>query len=310
MPLLTVNVDNPDELLTLYGAGALIRWEYSADNSSFSEGGTEAIISGTTQYVIEHLTATTYYYRTRYSKASPSTAAHYSDYSDSWLVGALPAYCTREDVTETLALGTATAHLNLITDLCADVSADIDALCQRRFYREPQVTGTTTVYADIDNAGCDSLEDAIGRPRFVDGRALDIISITNLYVRESETSSYVEIAAGDTGYYLDGWSTGVGTFGTDWPYEDVLLSRAGTYPWFPTGRRAVKIIGVLGFPKVPAVIKRAAASEVRERFRQSVGGGAQPMGVNQFGTPIFLTGSSAEMRRIQQPPFSRRRMAA
>lgn len=311
MPLLTVNVDNPDELLTLYSAGAVIRWEYSSDGSTgWLEGGVEALVSGTTQYVIEHLTASTYFYRTRYSRASPSTSAHFSDYSDTWLVGSLEAYCTRDDVTETLALGTATGHLNLITDLCADVSADIDALTGRRFYRDPQVTGTATVYADVINAGCASLEDAIGRPRFVDGRALDIVSITNLYVRESETSSYVEITAGDTGYYMDGWSTGVGVFGTDWPYEDILLSRAGTYSYFPTGRRAVKIVGVFGFPKVPAVVKRAAASEVRERFRQGVGGGAQPAGVNQFGTPVFLTGNSAEMRRIMARPFSRKPMAA
>lgn len=310
MPLLTVNVDNPDELIALYGAGSLLRWEYSADNSSFTEGGVEALVSGTTQYVIEHQTASTFYYRTRYSTSAPATAAQFSDYSDSWLVGSLEAYCTRDDVTEMLALGTATGHLNLITDLCADVSADIDALTGRRFFRDPQVTGTATVYADVLNGGCSSLEDAIGRPRFVDGRALDIVSITNLYVRESETSSYVEVTAGDTGYYLDGWSSGVGVFGTDWPYEDVLLSRAGTYAHWPIGRRAVKIVGVLGFPKVPAVVKRAAASEVRERFRQGVGGGAQPAGVNQFGTPVFLTGNSAEMRRIMARPFSRKPLAA
>lgn len=312
MALLYVQVDNPDELLTLFSAGALIRWEYSADGStSWTEGGTEAIVSGTTRYTIEHLTATTYYYRTRYSKASPSVAADYSSYSDVWLVGQQDAYATIQDLTETLALGDgATSHLNMLTDLLADVSADIDAACQRRFYRDPQVSGTTTVYADVVNPWKASLVDAMDRPVFTDGRALDIVSVTSLWVRDSETSIYVEISAGDTGYYLDGLSSGVGVFGTDWPWEDVVLAPSGTYTVWPTGKRAVKIIGAFGFPKVPRPVKRATVSEVRERFRQSISGGAQPVGVNTFGVPIFLTGDSPDMRRIMRHPFSRRRLAA
>ena len=35
-------------------------------------------------------------------------------------------------------------------------------------------------------------------------------------------------------------------------------------------------LGKLGFPVVPPSVKRATISEVRERFRQSVGGGPSP----------------------------------
>ena len=297
--LIRINVDGPDELLTLYGAGAVIRVETSASGTgSWSELTTEPIVAGVSQYVIESLTATGYE-RHRYST---STGASPSAYSPVVQFGALSAYATLADLEETLSLGGDTTRRNLLSDMLEDVSADVDAMCHRRFYRDPQVSGDITVYCDVTHAGHASLLSAIGHPYTVDSRALDIISITTISARDSETGSYTSCGTVDVDWFLD---TEDAAMGPDWPYGDVSLSPSGTVrTTWPTGKRAVKLVGALGFATVPKVVKRAVVSEVRERFRQSIGGGPTQVGVNTFGTPIFITGDSPDMRRLAKPPYA------
>ena len=297
------------DLIEQYGAGAKVYLLSSTtEDGTYTSAVSEALVSGTEQYELyDTAGSSTTWYKAQFGS---SDGTELSSESDAFQTGQLAAYASLDDLREVLALGSNTAYDNMLADLLTDVSDDLDGVCQRRFYRDPQVSGTTTVYADIVRRGCSSLADAMDGPFLVDGRTLDIVSVTSLWVRDSETASYVEVAAGDTGYYLEGISRGVGVFGTDWPYEDVSLSPAGTYTAFPTGKRAVKIIGAFGFPTVPNPVKRAVISECAERFRQKISGGSQPIGVNQFGTPIFLTGDSPDFRRVTRWPYSRRAMAA
>lgn len=213
-----------------------------------------------------------------------------------------------DDLVATMALdSTVTTRYGLLMDLLADTSSDICAYAMRSFFVP---TADVTVYWDISRWSA-SLREASDGGRTTDGQALDIVSITTLSVRDAETSAYVTIAAGDTGYYLEPGPAGLGVAGVDWPYEDVSLSPAGaSYTMWPRGKRAVKIVGRLGFPASHPVVKRGTIDETRERFRQSIGGGPIQQGVNQFGTPIFLTGNSPAMRRLMAPPFSLRRLAA
>ena len=298
------------DVLAEFSAGAkLYLLSATSEAGSYADVTTAAIVSGTEQYEFTDSAGTSStWYKTQVGDSSGSTRG---TLSSAFRATSLAAYATLDDLREVLALGANTAHDNLLSDLLTDVSDDLDGVTQRRFYRDPQVSGTTTVYADVTCGGEWSLEDAIGRPFFTDGRTLDIVSVTNLYVRDSETDAYYEVIAGDTGYYLEGSSQGVGLYGTDWPYEDVTLSPASaTVTTWPVGKRAVKIVGAFGFPRVPNPVKRAVISECAERFRQKIGGGSQPVGVNQFGTPIFLTGDSPDFRRVTRSPYSRRRMAA
>lgn len=305
----TVNLtDTAADLITGYGSGAKLYLDSAtSEGGSYSNVTSTALVSGTEQYEFWDSagTSATWYK----SRVGDSGATSYSSYSDPFQATALAGYATLADLRETLAMASAdTSHDNMLADMIEDVSADIDAACMRRFYRLPQVSGDTTVYADVVERGESSLVAAIGRPYFTDGTPVDIISVTTLSVRDSETSAYSAIAAGDTGYYLRGWHAGVGAYGTDWPWEDVELSPAGSYTRWPVGRAAVKVVGAFGFPTVPRPVKRAVISEARERFRQSIGGGQAPEGVNQFGTPVFLMGDSPDMRRVTRPPFSLRRM--
>lgn len=301
-----INLSRPAaDLITEFGAGAKI-YLYSAATSggSYSAVGSGTLlVSGTERYEVIDSAGTpgTTWYKFRVGNTG---ATAFTDYSDPWLSTSLVAYATLDDLRETLALGTAVGHDNLLTDLLVDVSEDITTACFRSFYRDPQVSGDVTVYFDVE---CPerSLAASLRRPYTIDGRALDIVSVTNLYVRDDESSAYREVLAGDTGYYLEAGDF-PGQAGTDWPYVDITLSPVATDNVFPRGKRAVKLVGALGFPKVPKVVKRATVSEARERFRQSIGGGPAQIGVTAFGSPIFLTGDSPDLRRLMRWPYSRK----
>lgn len=280
------------DVLSIYSAGAKLYLDSSAtEGGSYSNVTSTAIVSGTEQYELTDANGTSAtWYKTRVGNSGGTS---YSSYSDAFQATSWAAYATVDELEATMDVATgagSSGRRNLLAQLLLDAKDATDADCARTFLRVPQVSGTVTVYADVQNAGCSSLVSAIGHPYTTDGRALDIVSVTSLWYRDSETSSYVEIASGDTGYYLEP-GFGPGIAGTDWPYEDVTLSPASaTRTTYPTGKRAVKLIGVLGFPRIPAVVKRANIDMAREAYRQSVGGGPAQVGTNQFGTPVYLTG--------------------
>lgn len=287
-----------------YGTGALVQLESaSSEGGSYTFVASETIVSGRDAVYFRDAAGTSStWYRTWISKSDGSQP---SERSAAFQAGSLHAYASLYELRQTLALGsTDTGHDALLASWLEDLSSELSGACGRRFYRSPQVTGTTTVYFDVQDCAA-RLSYATNGRGTTDGQALDIISITNLYVRDSETSAYVEVTAGDTGYYLQP-GMGPGLAGTDWPYEDIVLSPAGAYTVFPTGYRAVKLVGVLGFPYVPGVIKRAVIAEAHERWRQSVSGGAAPQGVNQFGTPMFLSGNTDEWRTATRTPYGKR----
>lgn len=295
-----------DDLLAEFSAGAKL-YLYSAateDGSYSAVGSGTAIVSGQQRYEVYDATGTpgTTWYKFR---AGNSGGSAFSEYSDPWLSTSLTAYATLDDLRATLALGSSdTTHDAWLERTLEDVSSQLDGECGRSFYRYPQVTGTTTITFDVTERS-ESLRYAIDGRRSSTGVALDILSITTLEVRDSESSSYVEVSAGDSGYYLQP-GMGPGVAGTDWPYEDIVLSPSGSYTCWPRGYRAVRITGAFGFPRVPNVIRHAVVAEVRERFRQSISGGAAPQGINEFGTPMFLTGHTNEWRTATRTPYARR----
>ena len=79
-------------------------------------------------------------------------------------------------------------------------SAEHETLCCAAFRSPP--SRSLNPYPPPTYTLLRSLSLASGGGGFTDGKALDIISVTTLEVRDSESSSYVAIAAGDTGYYL------------------------------------------------------------------------------------------------------------
>ncbi len=307
--LLDIFVSSPDDIIDAYGAGAVVRVSRGITDSvdDAAEIGIFAVVAGTTAYEYPDPDGTvgTDRYFIRYSTASPTVDDDYSDWDGPILAGALDAYAEYADLVSSLSLGEAipSTRESLLRDLLGDVSEELDGATHRTFLRTPQVSGTETFYLDVpyDKGGRCSLVLAAG-DHCTDGRALDIVSVTTLEIRQSEQASYVSIAAGDTGYFLES-GYGPGVAGIDWPYEDITLSPRGSYTTWPTGKRAVRIVGVRGFPKVPRAVKRGVLSETAERFRQRIGTGPTEVGVNQFGTPIFQTGSTSEYRTLLWFPY-------
>lgn len=90
--LLKFTIQDPQDVLDTYGAGALIRVE--RDTTSAMTGASEvttiAVVAGTTEYEYKDASgvAGTHYGRYRLSKASPSVAADYSGYFPVYQYGA------------------------------------------------------------------------------------------------------------------------------------------------------------------------------------------------------------------------------
>ncbi len=306
---LVVNTtDSAGDLIAGYGTSAKV-YLYSAatEAGAYTVIDSLALVSGTEQYEFWDATGTSStWYKARFGNL---LATVFSDYSDAFQSSSISAYATLDDLLETMDVpigsGSST-RLNLLADLLVDASAMIDMACGRRFYRDPQVSGTSTFTFNVVDAGATTLAAAIGR-------GVDIISVTTLEYRESTTGAYATIASGDTGYLLDKDADALGTVATHWPYIDVALSPdSATRTVYPTGRSAIRLVGALGFPRVPALVKRACIDMAREMYRQGPGGGPQQAGVNQFGTPIFATGMPQSFRTLTSTayPFVRRTFAA
>lgn len=288
------------DLITTFSAGAKLYLDSAtSETGTYANVTSTALVSGTGQYEFSSLLgSSTTWYKVRVGNTGGTA---YSDYSDPVQNTSLLAYATLDDLFATMSLPDATRY-DLLSSLLIRGREVIDAACGRTFMRVPQVSGTVTVYADVRYAGRSSLVSAIGKPYFADGRALDIVSITTLSVRDDESdSTYTTIAAGDTGYYL-GDGTGPGEAGVDWPHEDVILSPNGTdYTTWPVGRRAAKFVCVPGFPRIPSLAWLANLDLARGWYDGISGNANQPAGINQFGTPILLTGDPPSFRALTAP---------
>lgn len=299
---------NSDDVLSTYSAGAKLYLDSATSEAgSYSNVTSTTIVSGTEQYELSDSAGTSStWYKTRVGN---SVGSAYSDYSDAFQATSLAAYASLDDLTETMDVGVgagSSKRLNLLADLLVDASALIDTACGRRFYRNPQVSGTATFLFDVVNPYAQTLTEAIGR-------GLDLISVTTLEYRESSTGSYTAIAAGTTGYLLDPYAEAQGVAGTGWPYRDLRLSLdSATRTVYPYGDSAIRLVGAIGFPRVPALVKRSCIDLARLWYRQGPGGGAQQLGVNQFGTPIFEKGMPDSFYQLTRngSPYVRRTFAA
>lgn len=257
-----IQVDDPDDLLNTgeYGAGAVIRLQTSAteagvyaDVTGTGSTPTIALVAGTTSYTGRDPNGTsTSWYRTRYEN---SGATRVSDWTTSFLAGALTAYATLEDLLELTPEAT-TLSDNLLTDLLVRASAHIDARCGRDFYRHPQVTGTEIRYFDGD--GTDVLR---VRER--------IVSISTLETGDGTTFSTVTAGT----YYLLPYNLAPGE-----SYAAIYSETA-----FPEGRRTVRITGAFGFSEVPEIIRSGTLALARLMLGTVLTASGSAMGGAEYG---------------------------
>jgi hypothetical protein len=251
---LRVNVDNPADKITEFGAGAKLYWY--RDNTSptglFTDAtGSVALDPDDTQYeIIDSTGATGHYYRTRVGNTGGTL---FDAYSPVFQAGALTAYATIDALREYLDLPSETSD-NLLSDLLTRASAIIDERCGRRFYRSPQVSGTEVRTYDSSSV-------------WGSGTTLaeDIVSLTTLELATSTGGSFTALAGTDWYLYPAIPESG-------WPYTNLRLSDTGAYRQFYTGFRVIRLTGVFGWPAVPSLVELATLDLAREFYWQGRGG--------------------------------------
>lgn len=182
----------------------------------------------------------------------------------------MTAYALLDDLKADLGVDAADTSQDVVLTRRLEFMARwLDVECERTFTRQP-VAGDATF--TFHGHGRRSLPVRRG-----------IVSIGGIEVAEGTGQSYA--ALDPAGWYLDP---------PDLLPEDsydriVLTDVAGRSVW-SRGVKTIRLTGtVLGFLAVPTLIVAANLDGARELHRQGPGGGG-PVGVNQFGTPLFLQG--------------------
>lgn len=160
MPIISVTVENPDELLNVayLGAGALGRVERSAigGGAGYAEISTFAIVAGTRLYTVYDLAgAVDSWYRIRYSKSDGTSPSLYGDefQGGDETAGLLcSVYDVAQRVTDSGVFEPNDAELAL--DLIREVSSEIeDYLSAWMAPRPTNPTSTTALVFDVAERG-------------------------------------------------------------------------------------------------------------------------------------------------------------
>lgn len=268
------SVDAVDDVLRDRGAGARI--EIQRDTTSAFGAPTSlsnvTLIATQTQYEIYDAAGVDgNWYRTRLTTSTGTQPSVWAVFQ----AGAITAYVTLDDLRENLSLPDDSQD-NLLSDLLVQASAYLDEKCRRDFYRHPQVSGTEVRLYDVTGRSTAQVVD-------------DIVSLTTLEYASYTGAAYTALASTD-------WMLQPQNQRRNWPYEEVVLSdMAVGLTSFYQGRRTARLTGVFGFASVPDMIAKATLDLAREWYRQGPGGGG-PVGVNQFGTPIFGGGEPKSVK--------------
>lgn len=290
---IAVTVEQPDQVLNagLYGAGAVVRLQWSA-----TEAGAYADVSGTgstpTIPVVTLVRSYTGYdplgtvstfYRTRYEN---SGATRLSDWSTPFQVAEEGSglLCSLWDVKQALGItATDTTEDENILEFIREVSAEIQDYTGRRFARNPS-SGTATFLLEVTS----------------DGQTLyvpqGIAALTTLEVATSsqpETGgTYTTVTAADV--FLRPYSTSR-SYG--WPATSIQIADTSGSQFY-TGQNTVRIVGALGWDKVPANIAAIARRAVIGGFLGKGSGAANQAIVGPSGQMLVLRGIGPEDQRV------------
>lgn len=255
--LISTNVDDVDDRIRDYGAGAKLYWarDNVAAGGAFTDAsGNTLLVAAQTAYEIYDSTGQDgYYYRTRVGNTG---ATDFSAWSDVFRAGSLLAYASVTDLREELPGLPDSTRDNMLADLLRDASDWLTVECGRTFYRSPQVTGTEVRTYDLPSDAT-SIED-------------DIVSVSLVEYGTSTGAAFTTVSATD--YTLAPRLAS--------PFSALTLTDLATVGTFYAGIGTVRVTGVFGFASVPRLIRRATLDLARELYQQSAGG--RPVGI-EFG---------------------------
>lgn len=278
--LIRVNVDAPDDKITEFGAGAKLYWyrDNTSSTGPFTDAtGSVTLVATQSQYeIIDATGALGHWYRTRVGNSGATT---FDTYSDPFQAGAKRTYATLDSLREVLFPGQTNigaSRDNFLSDLLVRATDHISARCGRDFFRHPQVTGTETRTFNTEYGSTVLLVPA------------GIISLTSVGLASYTGASYSTLTGSDWRY----WPL---TKADDMSYDGIVLSDQGGYRYWYGAYAGATLTGAFGWASIPSMIETATLDLAREWYRQGPGGGG-PVGVNQFGTPMFAAGEPKSVR--------------
>ncbi len=288
--------DNPSDLLSsdAFGTGALVRFETSTDLNSWSEIATAAIVAGTYRYEVHHLAGTSAsYYRTRYSKASPSVSADYSAYSPVFLAaggynGSLN-YTTSDAITLRMVADGAAPSSQQSTNLdeiATWVNDSLEQYCQRPI----GPSGTTARTYDGDGTT------ELWIPEGLSG-------ISTLKVKNATGGTLATLGA--TEYVLRPASH---KRPTGWPaFYIKLTDLATTVASFTWGYDTVEVTpdsSGFGWPRIPVELQHLATTWGVRLFQNRQGGEAGQTGSADFGASAYIVLTDADYEILNRYRFA------
>jgi len=255
--LLRVNVDNPGDKITEFGAGAKLYWarDTASPVGTFtSASGNVTLVATQTQYeIIDTTGAPGHYYRTRIGNTGGTL---FDDWSPVFQAGAPDTYATVDALRELLRLPDDSRD-NQLADLLRQVTAKINGPPPYGlgfdFFRLPAVTGTEIRTYDGDNRSWLQVKEGI-------------VSLTTAEIAPTTGSSYSALAAADWVLRSPVQAGG--------PYLAVELTGVGAYTRIWSGYNIIRLTGVFGYASIPDDIVRATLSWAADLYRLGAGGGS------------------------------------
>lgn len=268
--LLRVNVDNPGDRITEFGAGAKLYW--ARDNTSPTGAFTDAsgstpLVATQTQYeIIDTTGAVGHYYRTRIGNTGGTV---FDSWSDVFQAGAPTAYSTVDALREFLQLPDASRD-NVLNDLLLRVTNKINLSLGFDFFRHPAVTGTEVRLYDGDNRSWLHVTQGIASLTLVRLAVATGQSLTSLVAADWVLRSPVQ---------------------TGGPYLSLELTGVGSYSRLYWGHSTVELTGVFGYTAIPPAIEQATLMWAADLYRLGAGGGS-PLSATgeEFGQARFIGG--------------------
>lgn len=236
--------------------------------------GTVTLVQDQSQYEFFDSTGTNaHWYRFRLTNNAGLLP---SDWSAVFRGSAPQAYATLDALREELGIPNDTKD-NLLSDLLVEATAYINAECHRDFFRHPAVDGEEV--RTFMGLGTRMIEIPPG-----------FVSISAVRGAYQTNGTYSNIASTDYVF---------GPFNKrdDMSYDELWLHESSTWPKWYIGWNTVEVTGVFGWESIPTMVSKACLDLAREMYRQGPGGGG-PVGINQFGTPIFGGGLPLSVRRV------------
>ena len=255
MNTIRINVDTEALATNNFGAGALVRVERATTQTGvYAELGTVAVVSGQpTATYYDATGATTNWYRTRYSKATPINPEDYGEYGN-------PFQADNDDGYTNVSAVKARLGITDTTDdsLLAAIVGEVNSWLTERLGR-PVGPENNATYV-FDGNGTSRLDISRG-----------IRTVTALTVAPTTGATPVSVAAADIFLVPSSGERGDGE-----PARAIVLSdvpTGGVYV-FSRGYGTVSVTGDFGYAAVPDALAGVAVSlaVARWRARGSAGG--------------------------------------